>query len=111
MTFLRFLMLLSLIVWLGGIIFFVILAPTLFSVLPTRHLDGSVVAPMLTKLHWMGIFSGAIFLISSMIYLRSKNVVAQPFSVLTIMIYLMFALTLVSPLGISSKHDSMHVIL
>ena len=67
MAFLRFLMLLSLIVWLGGVIFFAVLAPTLFSVLPTRHLAGSVVAPMLTKIHWMGIVSGITFLISSMI--------------------------------------------
>jgi hypothetical protein len=103
MSFLRFLMLLSLIVWLGGIIFFVVLAPTLFSVLPTRHLAGSVVAPMLTKLHWMGIFSGAIFLISSMIYSRSTNGVAQPFAVRHLLIYFMLALTLISQFGISPK--------
>jgi len=45
MSFLRFLMLLSLVVWLGGLIFFsFVVAPTLFSVLPTRHLAGSVVS-------------------------------------------------------------------
>jgi len=44
MSFLRFLMLLSLIVCLGGLIFFsLVIAPTLFAVLPTRHLAGSVV--------------------------------------------------------------------
>ena len=39
MSVLRFFMLLSLVVWLGGIIFFAfVVAPTVFSVLPTRHL-------------------------------------------------------------------------
>src|SRR5206468_11097070 len=103
MAFLRFLMLLSLIVWLGGVIFFAVLAPTLFSVLPTRNLAGSVVAPMLTKLHWMGIVSGITFLISSMIYSRSTTGVAQPFALRHLLIYAMLALTLISQFGISPK--------
>jgi Domain of unknown function (DUF4149) len=103
MAFLRFLMLLSLIVWLGGVIFFAVLAPTLFSVLPTRHLAGSVVAPMLTKLHWMGIVSGIAFLISSMIYSRSATGVAQPFAPRHLLIYVMLALTIISQFGISPK--------
>jgi Domain of unknown function (DUF4149) len=103
MAFLRFLMLLSLIVWLGGVIFFAVLAPTLFSVLPTRHLAGSVVAPMLTKLHWMGIVSGITFLISSMIYWRSTTGVAQPLAMRHLLIYFMLALTLISQFGISPK--------
>ena len=66
MSFLRYLMLLTLIVWLGGLIFFAfVLAPTAFSVLPTRHLAGTVVGRTLGTLHWMGIFSGIIFLVSS----------------------------------------------
>src|SRR5438876_9806949 len=103
MAFLRFLMLLSLIVWLGGVIFFAVLAPTLFSVLPTRNLAGSVVAPMLTKLHWMGIVSGITFLISSMAYSRPRTGVAQPFALRHLLIYAMLALTLISQLGISPK--------
>ena len=55
MSFLRYLMLLSLVVWLGGLIFFsFVLAPTVFTVLPTRHLAGNVVSRSLTALHWMG---------------------------------------------------------
>jgi len=96
-------MLLSLIAWLGGVIFFAVLAPTLFSVLPTRHLAGAVVAPMLTKLHWMGIVSGITFLISSMVYSRSATGVAQPFALRHLLIYAMLALTLISQFGISPK--------
>jgi len=68
MSFLRFLLLLSLIVWLGGIIFFAaVMAPTLFAVLPTRTMAGSVVGPTLSELHWIGLFCGLVFLASSVI--------------------------------------------
>ena len=63
MTFLRFLMLLSLIVWLGGLIFFPVVAQTPSRVLPTRHLAGLVVRGSLATLHWMGIISGIVFLV------------------------------------------------
>ena len=45
MSFLRFLMLLSLVFWIGGLIFFAfVLAPTAFTVLlPSTHLAGNVV--------------------------------------------------------------------
>jgi Domain of unknown function (DUF4149) len=100
---LRFMMLLSLVVWLGGIIFFATLAPTLFSVLPTRHLAGSVVAPMLTRLHWMGIGSGIFFLVSSMIHSRLLNGDAHPLAARNLLVCLMLLLTLISQFGISPK--------
>ena len=78
MSFLRFLMLLSLIVWLGGLIFFPVVAQTAFSVLPTRHLAGSVVSRSLGALHWMGLVSGVVFLISSMIHARLATGSAHP---------------------------------
>ena len=70
MSFLRFLMLLSLIVWVGGLIFFPAVAQTAFSVLPSRHLAGSVVGRSLGILHWMGIGFGVVFLASSLLYSR-----------------------------------------
>ena len=45
MSFLRFLMLLSLIVWLGGLIFFPVVAQTAFSVLPAQHLAAGPYVP------------------------------------------------------------------
>jgi uncharacterized membrane protein len=69
MAFLRFLLLLSLIVWLGGIAFFAaVVAPTLFAVLPTRHMSGSVVGPTLSELHWIGLFCGLVFLACSVLH-------------------------------------------
>src|ERR1700757_3770846 len=64
MPFLRYLMLLSLVAWIGGLIFFsFVVAPAAFGVLPTRHLAGLVVARSLSALHWIGIISGIVFLI------------------------------------------------
>ena len=52
MSFLRFLMMLSLVVWIGGLVFFAfVLAPTAFQVLPNTHLAGNVVGRALGKLH------------------------------------------------------------
>ena len=58
MPFLRFLMLLALVVWLGGIVFFAILAPNVFAVVPTRAMAGEIIARLLTILHTMGLSLG-----------------------------------------------------
>ena len=104
MWFLKFLMLLALIVWIGGIIFFAfVLAPTLFGVLPTTKLAGDVVNATLTKLHWMGLVSGAVFLISSLLYNWRKHVQLRPFALSHIFIVLMLAFTLISQFGITPR--------
>ncbi len=104
MSFLRFLMMLSLVVWLGGLIFFAfVLAPTVFAVLPTRHLAGSVVSSALPKLHWMGIVSGIIFLASSMIYARLSTGTAHPLAARHLLLYFMLALTIISQFGVVPK--------
>ena len=67
-------MLLALIVWIGGIIFFAfVLAPTLFGVLPTTKMAGDVVNATLGKLHWIGLASGVVFLICSLVYNQLKH--------------------------------------
>ncbi len=104
MAILRLFMLLSVVVWLGGLIFFAfVLAPTVFNVLPTRHLAGSVVNRSLTALHWMGIVSGVVFLVSSMVYTYLHDGAAQPLAARHVLVYLMLLLTLVSQLAVSPK--------
>ena len=110
MPFLRFLMLLSLVVWLGGLIFFAfVLAPTVFSpgLLPTRHLAGSIVGRSLDRLHYIAIVSGIIFLIASMLYSRMASGNARPLAARHILIVLMLLLTVISQFAISPK---MHTI-
>ena len=104
MWFLKFLMLLALIVWIGGIIFFAFVeAPTLFSVLPSTRMAGDVVSVSLTKLHWMGLISGVVFLICSLVYNWQKYVQARPFMASHVFVVLMLAFTMVSQFGITPR--------
>jgi uncharacterized membrane protein len=97
MWLLRTLMLLALVVWIGGIIFFAfVMAPTLFTVLPTTKLAGDVVSPTLSKLHWMGLISGAIFLLCSLLYNWRKYAQLRLFTATHVLIVLMLALTAIS---------------
>ena len=99
-------MLLSLVCWIGGLIFFAfVLAPTAFSVLPTTHLAGNVVGRALGKLHWIGLASGIIFLGSSLLYSRLTDGTVHVFAGRHILLCAMLALTLVSQFGIIPRMD------
>jgi Domain of unknown function (DUF4149) len=97
-------MLLALIVWIGGIIFFAfVMAPTLFGVLPTTKLAGDVVNATLGKLHWMGLVSGVVFLICSLLYNWQKYVQLRPFMASHVFVVLMLAFTVISQFGITPR--------
>lgn len=101
-------MLLSLVVWLGGLIFFAfVVAPTVFSVLPTRHLAGSVVTRSLGALHWMGIVSGIVFVATSMFYSSASVGRLEPFAPRHVLVYVMLALTCISQFVISAKMSAL----
>jgi len=109
MSFLRFLMLLSLVCWVGGLIFFAfVLAPTAFSipaVLPNTHLAGNVVGKALGELHWIAIFSGIVYLACSLIYSRMTDGTAHVFALRHVLLCLMLGLTLISQFGIMPRMD------
>jgi len=104
MSFLRFLMLLSLVVWVGGVIFLSFgEAPTVFGVLPSRHMAGAVVGKSLTILHWMGLISGVVYLVSSMAYSQMTRGTTHPFAARHVLIVLILLLTAVSQFGITPR--------
>lgn len=111
MSFLRFLMLLSLICWIGGLIFFAfVLAPTAFTipgVLPDTHVAGNLVGRALSKLHWIGIVSGIVFLLSSLAYSRLTHGAAHIFAMRHVLLCLMLALTLLSQFWIIPRMDTL----
>src|ERR1700726_3440247 len=108
MSFLRFLMLLSLVCWIGGLIFFAfVLAPTAFSVLPTTHLAGNVVGRALGKLHWIGVVSGVVYLMSSLLYSRLTDGSAHMFAARHVLLCAMLGLTLISQFGIIPRMDTL----
>jgi len=103
-------MLLSLVVWLGGLIFLAfVVAPTAFTpgLLPSRHLAGSLVGRSLDLLHWMAMVSGLVFLIASMTYSRRTAGNARPLAGRHLLIALMLLLTVISQFAISPR---MHAI-
>jgi uncharacterized membrane protein len=64
---LRFIYLLSVALWIGGIVFFSFMAaPSIFQVLP-REEAGKVVADIFPKYYWQGILCGAIALATSVV--------------------------------------------
>jgi uncharacterized membrane protein len=97
-------MLLCLIIWIGGIIFFAFVeAPTLFSVLPTNELAGNVVNPSLTRLHWMGVTAGILFLLCSLLHNRLKHAQLRAFSASHVIVVIMLVFTLISQLAITPR--------
>src|SRR5438477_10268140 len=104
MSILRFLMFLSLTVWIGGIIFLSFVeAPTAFSVLPSRHMAGTVVGHSLGILHWMGLFAGVVFLGSSTLLSSLTTGSAQPFTCRHSLVLLLPLITAASPSAMSPK--------
>ena len=101
-------MLLSLIAWIGGLIFFAfVLAPTAFQLLPNTHLAGNVVGRALGKLHWIAIISGVIFLASSMLYSHRLDGGPKIFALRHVLIVLMLVLTLLSQFWIIPRMDTL----
>lgn len=106
MTIVRFLLLLSLVVWVGGILFFAfVLAPTVFhpGILPSRQLAGQVVSRSLGILHWMGLGCGFVFLVTSMLEAQFATGFTGVFSARNVLVFAMIVLTLVSMFGISTR--------
>jgi uncharacterized membrane protein len=102
----RFLMLLSLVVWVGGIAFFAfVLAPTVFhpGILPSRQLAGAVVSRSLGILHWMGLACGVVFLTSSAIHSQVANGYPALFSARNLLVAAMIFLTVISMFAISTR--------
>jgi hypothetical protein len=103
-NFLKFLMLLALVLWIGGIVYFAaVVAPTVFAVLPTHDLAGKVVTRTLAHLHLIGIVCGVVFLICSMIVSYVTKGSAQVFAPRHIAIVAMIALTFIAQDVVGAK--------
>lgn len=100
MSFLRFLMLLSLVVWIGGLFFFVavIATPWLFKAVGP-HQAGLIVGRSLTSLHWIGMIAGGVFLLCSIATSRGmlKN----------LLVVLMLVLTMILQFGIVRRMETL----
>jgi len=106
MSIVRFLLLLSLVIWVGGIAFFAfVLAPTVFhpGILPSRQLAGAVVSRSLSILHWMGLGCGVVFLVTSIAEAQITTGYAAVFTARNLLVCAMIVLTLISMFAISTR--------
>src|SRR5439155_18175168 len=108
MTHSRFLILLSLAIWLGALVFFPAVAQTAFATLPP-HLAGLVIRGSLLKVHWMAFCCGLIFLASSLSYNRLSLGRTRALSASHILIFIMLALTAVSQFRIIPRMDALRI--
>jgi hypothetical protein len=97
MNFLKFLMLLTLSLWLGGIIFAsAVEIPVILAHVHDRLLAGEIVNHSLSKLHWLGMVCGLVFLLASLVrnYLAAAD--AKLLALPHILIVLMLTATAIS---------------
>ena len=109
MTTLRFMLLLCLTIWIGALIFFPVVAQTSFSVLPSAHLAGLVVRNTLIDLHWMGLVTGIVFLVCSMIDNRVTVGRWRIFALSNILVTVMLALTAISQFFVIPRMDVLRI--
>jgi hypothetical protein len=96
----RFGRLLSLALWVGGLVFFAfVVAPVAFSRLPSAHEAGLIVGATLRVLHLLGLACGALFLLLTLVDLRrigSRRIVTAELVLDLVMLgvtaYLQFAI-------------------
>ncbi len=103
----RFIALLAIALWLGSIFFFgAVLAPTVFHVLPTHTMAGNVVFPSLTRLHYIGLICGIIFILAALTdaALSHARVLSQ-----IVLVVLMLALTVYAQFGIGRTMNRMRL--
>jgi hypothetical protein len=107
MNALRFLMLLALTIWIGGLISFPVIAQISFSVLPSPYLAGLVVRNSLLALHWMGMGAGAAFLACSVVENRFAHGYFSLFRPIQPLVFTMLALTAISQFRIIPRMDAL----
>ena len=105
-NFLRFVLFLSLVVWVGSIIFFsLIAAPATFRTMELlrdgRPFAGLLISRMLFPLHALGELSAVIFLIFSAVLYKSIRRLQQ------VLIIVMFALTLFSQYWVTPRIEDL----
>jgi len=105
-TLLRILRLYPLALWVGGEVFFVIVAGIAFTVLPDAHSAGSVVRSALIDLHRIGIGAGVIYLLATLGLLATRRDSHRVRGLEVALIGVMLALTLYSQMSVIPRMEN-----
>jgi len=105
-TLLRTLIAISIVIWLGGLLFFPIVAAEAFLHLPDTHAAGTIVGSCLRILHQEGLFAGVLlvvlFVAASVVGVYPRQVLRAPLAV----VMLMLALTAYSQFSIIPRMEA-----
>jgi hypothetical protein len=105
-TFLRILRLYPLVLWVGGEVFFVLVAGIAFSVLPDAHSAGMVVRGALIALHRIGIGAGVIYLLATLGLLATRRDSHRVRAVEVVLVGVMLLLTLYLQMSVIPRMES-----
>jgi hypothetical protein len=107
-TAIRAIILLLIVLWIGGVLFFPIVAASAFSSLSDTHAAGTIVAKCLRILHYEGLVSGALIVV---LLLVAQAVKAVPKSVIApvVITLIMLALTAFSQFSIIPRMENYRI--
>jgi hypothetical protein len=107
-TAIRALILLLIVLWLGGVLFFPIVAASAFSTLTDTHAAGTIVAKCLRVLHYEGLFSGALIVVF-LLFAQVTRAVPRSVAPSVIFTLIMLALTAYSQFSIIPRMESYRI--
>ena len=107
-TTIRAIILFLIVLWLGGVLFFPIVAASAFSSISDTHAAGTIVAKCLRTLHYEGLFSGALIVI---LLLVAQVIKAVPRSVIApvVITLIMLALTAFSQFSVIPRMETYRI--
>ena len=107
-TAIRAIILSFIVLWLGGVLFFPIVAASAFSSIQDTHAAGTIVAKCLRFLHYEGLFSGAVIIILLLVaqVLKAVPRTVAPAVVITL---IMLALTAFSQFSIIPRMENYRI--
>jgi hypothetical protein len=95
-TLLRALILLLIVLWLGGVMFFPVLAYSAFSSIADTHVAGTIVAKSLRILHYEGLLSGSLIILLLLVA-QTVRALPRPVAAPVVVTLIMLGLTAFSP--------------
>jgi cytochrome bd-type quinol oxidase subunit 2 len=105
-TFLRILRLYALAAWVGGLVFFVVVAAIAFKYLPDAHTAGIVVRNSLLDIHRIGIAAAVVYILATLALLALQRDSHPARAAELALAAVMLSLTLYSQLSIMPRMDT-----
>jgi hypothetical protein len=105
-TFLRILRLYALAAWVGGLVFFIIVAGIAFKYLPNAHTAAIVVRNSLLDIHQIGIYAAIVYIFSTLALLALQRDSHPARAVELALAVIMLGLTLYSQLSVMPRMET-----